>query len=451
MGLPDAAVVETGTPEIADRLLMPWEESMHHVDRNAGISDEREKFSSEERRRYQEKFLQEVAAHAYASGTPLKAAMDAGGLRPGDLRTIEDLQKLPVTKKKDLAEAQKARPPFGGFLTVPTEDLIRIHQSPGPIYDPVGKVPDYWRWKTALYSVGFRPGDLVVNTFAYHLTPAGHMFEEGISALGATIIPTGVGNTETQADIMKNLGATGYIGTPSFLMAIFKKAEEMGINPARDLKLEVGFLLAEMLPESLRKRFVEEYHLIGRQAYGTADVGCVSYECPQVSGMHVHYDVIVEICDPETGAALPPGQAGEVVVTCNNKIYPLVRFGTGDLSSLVEEPCPCGRTGPRLSRILGRADQVTKVKGMFVHPSQVQKVMESHPEIAKARLLVERPGDQDVMTLQMELKAPVAEDFLGAVELTVKEVMKLKGKVGILEPGTLPPDHKTIEDVRKWD
>ncbi len=424
---------------------------MHHVDRNSGILNAEEKFSGPERRAYQEKFLQEVVSHAYAAGTPLKAAMDARGIKTSDMRTAGDLQKIPITKKKDLSEAQKVRPPFGGFLTVPSSDLVRIHQSPGPIYDPVGRVSDYWRWKSALYSVGFRPGDLVVNTFAYHLTPAGHMFEEGVSELGGTIIPTGVGNTEAQVEIMRHLGVTGYIGTPSFLMAIFKKAEDMGIRVAEEFRLEIGFLLAEMLPESLRKRLVEDYHLIGRQAYGTADVGCVSYECPQVNGMHIHHDVIVEICDPNTGQVLPDGEAGEVVVTCNNKIYPLVRFGTGDLSSLVDDPCPCGRTGPRLTRIMGRADQLTKVKGMFVHPSQVQKVMDSHPEIARARLLVERPQDQDVMTLEVELKQQAQEGLIPAIEQSVREVFKLRGSVRILEPGKLPDDRKMIEDVRKWD
>jgi phenylacetate-CoA ligase len=424
---------------------------MHHVDRNSGILNSEETFSPQDRRAYQEQFLHDVVAHAYASGTPLKKAMDDRGFTPGEIRTLEDLQKLPVTKKTDLAEAQKANPPFGGYVTVPISQLVRIHQSPGPIYDPVGKVPDYWRWKSALHSVGFRPGDIVINTFAYHLTPAGHMFEEGMSELGGAIIPTGVGNTETQVDIMKKLQVTGYIGTPSFLIAILKKAEESGIDPRKEFNLQIGFLLAEMLPESLRKRFADEYGIIGRQAYGTADVGCIAYECPHVSGMHIHHDVIVEICNPETGEVLAPGDPGEVVVTCRNKIYPLVRFGTGDLSSIVEEPCTCGRTSPRLSRILGRADQLTKVKGMFVHPSQVQKVIDNHPEIAKARLLVERPKDQDIMTLEMELKGSAQEGLLDAVERTLRDVAKLKGAVKIVQPGTLPEDMKLIEDVRKWD
>ena len=304
--------------------------------------------------------------------------MDEKGIKPEDMRTAGDLQKIPITKKKDLSEAQKVRPPFGGFLTVPSSDLVRIHQSPGPIYDPVGRVSDYWRWKSALYSVGFRPGDLVVNTFAYHLTPAGHMFEEGVSELGGTIIPTGVGNTRLRSDHEASLGVTGDIGMPGLARPSSRPTvceRQKNCSAGRDPPARRSAIL--------RKRLVEDYHLIGRQVYGTADVGCVSYECPQVNGMHIHHDVIVEICYSNTGQVLPDGEAGEVVVTCNNKIYPLVRFGTGDLSSIVDDVCPCGRTGPRLTRIMGRADQLTKVKGMFVHPSQVQKVMDSHPEIAE--------------------------------------------------------------------
>jgi len=424
---------------------------MGSKDRDKGISSNNEVLSDEERNAYQEKFLREVVEHAYKAGTPLKKNMDSLGLHPDDISSIEDLQKLPITQKKDLSEAQKSDPPFGGFLTVPTKDLARIHQSPGPIYDPVGVEHDYWRWKTALYSVGFRSGDIVVNTFAYHLTPAGHMFEEGIVELGGVIVPTGVGNTETQVEIIKALGVTGFIGTPSFLMAILKKAEDMGFRPKEDVNLEVAFLAAEMLPESMRRRFLEEYGIIGRQAYGTADVGCVSYECPEINGMHIHYDVIAEIVDPGSMQVLPEGEPGEVVVTCNNKTYPLVRFGTGDLSSISYEECPCGRKSPRLTRIMGRVDQVTKVKGMFVHPSQVQKVLEVHPEISRARLIVERPGDQDLMKLEIELKGAVAEGFVSKVEATIRDSMKLKGSVCVLEPGTLADEQKIIEDRRKWD
>ncbi len=424
---------------------------MAHVDRNSGVMDVEERFSIEERRSYQEGFLREVVDLAYKAGTPIKEALKRIGANPEDIRTLEDLKKLPIISKKDLSEAQKAKPPFGGFLTVPLSELARVHQSPGPIYDPVGKARDYWRFKIAFYGAGFRPGDLVINTFAYHLTPAGHIFEEGALEAGATVIPTGVGNTEAQVEVLRSLPVTGYIGTPSFLMAIFNRAEEMGIRPAEDFKLEIALILAEMVPEAMRKRFLEEYHVIGRQAYGTADVGCISYECPQVNGMHIHYNVIVEIVDPETGQLLPHGQPGEVVVTCNNRMYPLIRFGTGDLSSLFEEPCPCGRTGIRLSRIMGRVDQVTKIKGMFVHPSQVQKVMENHPQIAKARLLVERPKDQDVMTLEIELKEPESDGFVPMVEQTVRDVVRLRGQVRIIAPGTLPADHKMIEDLRKWD
>jgi len=427
------------------------EETMSGIDRNSGILKPEEKLGIDEGRLRQGKFLEEVVGHAYSCGTPLKAAMDSAGVKPEDVRSIEDLRKLPVTTKTDLARAQKENPPFGGYCTVPISELLRVHQSPGPIYDPVGMAPDYFRWEMALYSTGFRRGDLLVNTFAYHMTPAGHMFEQGATELGCTVIPTGVGNTESQVHIMKDLGATGYVGTPSFFNTILKKAEDMGISVKDDLKLEIALLLAEMLPESMRQRFMDDYGIIGRQAYGTADVGCVAHECPQVNGMHVHPDVIVEIVDPATRKVLPPGEPGEVVTTCNNKVYPLVRFGTGDLSSITEEPCPCGRTGPRLTRIMGRVDQLTKVKGMFVHPSQVKKVIEAHPEIARGRLLVDRAQDKDVMTLEIELRGDAPEGFLPAVEKTLQETAKLKGVVKVLESGTLPEDHKDIEDVRKWD
>lgn len=424
---------------------------MGFEDRNKGLSSTDETMSGPDRKRYQEEFLKQIIATAYKAGTPLKKTMDALGIGVGDIRSLEDLSKLPITKKKDLADAQKASTPFGGFLTVPISDLARIHQSPGPIYDPVGKTKDYWRWKLALYSVGFRPGDIVVNTFAYHMTPAGHMFEEGIVELGGVIVPTGVGNTEAQVDIIRTLGATGFIGTPSFLMAILKKSGDMGLKPRKDIKLEVAFLAAEMLPESMRKRFLDEFGIVARQAYGTADVGCLAYECPETNGMHIHHDVIAEIVDPESGLTLREGEVGEVVVTCNNRIYPLVRFGTGDISSISSTECVCGRKAPKLTRIMGRVDQVTKIKGMFVHPSQVQKVVEAHPEIAKARLIVERPDDQDVMKLEIELKGSVAEGFISKVEATIRDSLRLKGSVCVLDPGTLESEDKIIDDRRKWD
>jgi phenylacetate-CoA ligase len=419
--------------------------------RNSGVLNTEESFSLDQRVDYQTKWLQTIIELSHRAGTPLKHTLNENGVGRLDIRTIEDLRKIPILKKKDLSEAQKANPPFGNYVTIPSSDLLRIHQSPGPIYDPVGKVPDYWRWKTALYSVGFRPGDLVINTFAYHLTPAGHMFEEGISELGGVTIPTGVGNTEIQAEILKTLQITGYIGTPSFLMAILKKAEDMNISIKNECNLQIAFLLAEMLPESMRKRFFDDFGIIGRQSYGTADVGCIAYECPATNGMHIHYDRIVEILNPETGEHVAPGDPGEVVVTCNNTIYPLVRFGTGDLSAMVEEECSCGRTGLKLTKILGRVDQLTKVKGMFIHPTQIQKIMESYPEIKTGRLLVERPGDQDAMTLEIEVQGDLAVNFIQQVEVTLREIAKIKGNVKIIPMGTLPEDHKIIEDVRKWD
>ncbi len=201
----------------------------------------------------------------------------------------------------------------------------------------------------------------------------------------------------------------------------------------------------------MRKRFLDEFGIVARQAYGTADVGCLAYECPETNGMHIHHDVIAEIVDPESGLTLREGEVGEVVVTCNNRIYPLVRFGTGDISSISSTECVCGRKAPKLTRIMGRVDQVTKIKGMFVHPSQVQKVVEAHPEIAKARLIVERPDDQDVMKLEIELKGSIVEGFISKVETTIKDSLRLKGSVCVLDPGTLESEYKIIDDRRKWD
>ena len=296
---------------------------MTHEGRNSGILDDREKFTAQELIHYQEGFLRDVVSHAYSKGTPLKQGMDGLCITPKDVSSLADLAALPVTRKKDLSWRQSKTPRSVASVR------YRFTNWSASISL---RAPSSTRWvrlvitgdgKTALYSVGFRPGDLVINTFAYHLTPAGHMFEEGVFELGATTIPVGVGNTQTQVEIIKSLGVTGYIGTPSFLSAVIEKAEEMGVVMTRDCRLEMALLLAEMVTEKTRQRLREEYNITARQAYGTADVGCVSYECPVTSGMHVHYDVIVEICDPDSGLPLPAGEIGEVVVTCNNKIYPL--------------------------------------------------------------------------------------------------------------------------------
>jgi phenylacetate-CoA ligase len=279
------------------------------------------------------------------------------------------------------------------------------------------------------------------------------MVDNSLHMVGCVTVPTGVGNTEQQVNVLKNLKANGYCGTPSFLLNIAEKAEEMGLNLKKDLNLQVAFVAAEMLPESLRLKLEEKFGLILRQSYGTADIGCLGYECMLKNGMHVPDDKIVEIVDPETGKQLPPGKTGEIVATTFNKVYPLIRFGTGDLSILTETPCPCGRTSPRLIKILGRVDQVTKVRGLFVHPGQADEVALKHPQIAKYQVVVTRKQDKDEMTFRIELKEEMfeAEKLKEEIEKSIRDVMKVRGDVQFVPKGTIPDGAKRIDDQRTWE
>jgi phenylacetate-CoA ligase len=314
-------------------------------------------------------------------------------------------------------------------------------------YDEVG-------WAQALYAGGFRPEDIAINTFSYHMVPfAMHMVDNSLHMVGCVTIPTGVGNTEQQVHVLKNLKASAFCGTPSFLLNIAEKAEEMGFDLKKDLNLQVGFVAAEMLPESLRSKLEEKFSMVIRQSYGTADIGCLGYECMKKNGMHIPDDKIVEIVDPETGKQLGPGKTGEIVATTFNKVYPLIRFGTGDLSILTETPCPCGRTSPRLVKILGRVDQVTKVRGLFIHPGQADEVVSKHPQIAKYQVVVTRREHKDEMTFRIELKEEVSqpEKLKEEIERSIRDVMKVRGDVQFISKGTIPDGAKKIEDQRTWD
>lgn len=353
------------------------------IDRTKGFYDEaRETMAPEERAAFQRELLRETVPHAYANAPAARRRMDAAGVSPENVRDLADLAKIPPVRKADLKKIQKEELPFGGLAAVPPRGMRRIYVSPGPTYDPEGREESHWRWEKAFVAAGFRPGDIVQNTFMYHFSPAGLMFDEALIRIGCTVIPAGVGNTELQVQVMRDLRATGYVGTPSFLMTLLEKAMEAGIAPGDGLSLQVALVTAEMLPESLRKRFREEFGIRVRQCYGTADVGSLGYECSKANGMHVPDEIVLELLDPATGQAVSPGEIGEVVVTLPSRTYPLVRFATGDLSILTNDPCPCGRTSARLLRIVGRVDQVTKVKGMFVHPEQVVQLEKRFPEIA---------------------------------------------------------------------
>jgi len=422
-------------------------------DRTRGHFKAEEALSRDQQEAIRLERLARTVSQAYAQAPAVKAKLDSVGAGPEEIRSLEDLERLPVTEKADLVRLQAENPPFGGFVTLPRERLCRIFASPGPIYEPWPAEYSDPRWAEALFAAGFRAGDAAAVTFSFHLAPFGFMLDASLKMLGVTSLPTGVGNTELQVGIMKDLKVDAVCATPSFLHALAGRAREMGLDPGRDLSLKAAFVAAEMLPESLREELEADFGMTVRQAYGTADVGCLGYECFHKGGMHFPVDCIVEIVDPETGKRLGPGEMGEVVATNFDPVYPLVRFGTGDLSSYVDEPCPCGRTAPKLTRIMGRVDQVTKVKGMFVHPGQVDQVAARFETLAAWRVVVTRAGQKDVMTFQAGLKSPDVdrEALAREIKAALVEVLRLKGEVEFVDPKTIPPDSKKVVDKRVWD
>jgi phenylacetate-CoA ligase len=425
------------------------------TNRNSGFYKKAlETMPSRRRGEYLDRKLRGIIQYAYRHSPAIRTKLDAVGLEPRDIQTVKDLQTLPITKKTDLIDLQKKDPPFGGFLGIPISELRRIYVSPGPIHEPGEAEYDEICWAQAMFAGGFRPGDRVINTFSYHLVPfALNMLDNSFHQLRCITIPTGVGNTEQQVHVLRNLKVTGFCGTPSFLLSIAEKAEEMGFDLKKDLTLRVAFVAAEMLSESLRSRLEEKFGMVVRQSYGTADIGCLGYECMEKNGMHIPDDKLVEIVDPQTGKQLPFDTPGEIVGTTFNRVYPLIRFGTGDLSLLTNKRCPCGRTSPRLVKILGRIDQMTKVRGLFVHPSQVDEIASRFPIIARHRMLVTREEHKDGMTFQAELREGMHPDetMRGDVERTIRDVIKLRGEVQFVDRGTIPDGARKIEDQRTWD
>ncbi|MEW6333600.1 MAG: phenylacetate--CoA ligase family protein [Thermodesulfobacteriota bacterium] len=421
-------------------------------ERNQGFYNERtERMDRSERAALHEKEALRTLAYAYEKAPGYRKFLDERGVAPRQIGSMSDFSGIPVLKKNTMPERHQANPPFGGFLAVPSDQLKRIYVSPGPIYDPEGRKEDYWGLRKCLYNAGFRPGDRVMNTFSYHLTPAGIFLDEACNGIGCVTVPTGVGNTEIQVRTMVELKINGYIGIPSFLLSLIRKMEEQGHDPAKDLSMEIALVAGEILSPALRKG-LNDYGIIVRQAYITADLGGVAYECPEERGLHLSDDLYIEICDPVTGEPVPAGQAGEVVVTClDNPCYPLVRYGTGDLSMLEDEPCPCGRTSYRLRGIMGRADEVTKIKGMFVHPRQIDEVAARFPgEVEKIRVVVTREGVTDMMTVEIQLRQGVAptDELKAALEQRLREATKLRGTIVCVPE--IPEGGKKIEDNRKW-
>ncbi len=399
-----------------------------------------------------------AALPAQVANAQRRASAYAEILKDVDPATVVSraaLATLPVTRKHELLERQKAgrsSDPFGGFAAIGWSALQgkrgarRVFQSPGPIYEPEGEAPDYWRVARALYAAGFRRGDLVHNSFSYHLTPAGSIMETGAQAIGCTVFPGGVGNTELQLQAIAELRPQGYLGTPSFLKILIEKADETGISLSSMSKALVS---GEACPPSLREWF-SAHGIDVYQCYATADLGLIAYETQAREGMVLDEGVIVEIVRPGTGDPVPVGEVGELVVTTLNADYPLIRFGTGDLSAILPGRCPTGRTNARIKGWMGRADQTAKVRGMFVHPSQIAEIARRHPEVLKARLVVSGEMASDRMTLQVEVKG--GTEGLGEhLGQSIRDVTKLRGEVALCPPGSLPNDGKVIEDARRYE
>jgi phenylacetate-CoA ligase len=359
------------------------------------------------------------------------------------VKTRADLAAIPLVRKSDLKKLQEETAPFGGLAASRAAALKRLLVSPGPIFEPEGHAKDWWGAARAFFAAGFRKGDIVINCFSYHLTPGGHIMESGALALGCPVIPAGIGNTDQQVEAIRYLKPSGYCGTPDFLKVLLDRAHEMN-SDASSIKrgLVSGAALPGTLRNELNERGVELY-----EAYATADLGVIAYQSAESDGLVVNEGLIVEIVRPGTGEPLAMGEVGEVVVTRLNSDYPLLRFATGDLSAFLPGRSPCGRTNLQLRGWLGRADQTTKVKGMFVHPSQVAEIGKQHPELIRLRLVVSRHGEQDLMTLRAEAKTN-GNGLCEAVGSTLQAVTKLRGAVEVVAPGTLPNDGKVIVDER---
>ena len=395
-------------------------------------------------------------AHAQTSSAAFASVLQ--GVNPAEVRDRAALAQLPVIRKHELQELQQASRArttgavasgdvFGGFSALQFGAAMpRVFASPGPIYEPEGTVRDYWRMARAIYAAGFRPGELIHNSFSYHFVPAGSMMETGAHAMGCTVFPGGTGQTEQQVQAMRELAPAGYIGTPSFLKISVEKAAERGVSLPSVKKAMFG---GEAYPPSLRDWFTA-HGIDGYQCYATADLGLIAYETEAREGLVLDEGVIVEIVRPGTGDPVAPGEVGELVVTTLNPGYPLIRFGTGDLSAILPGACPTGRTNTRIKGWMGRADQTTKIRGMFVHPKQVDDIVKRFPEVSRARLVVTGEMANDVMTLKVETACSGPDALATKIGEAIRDVTKLRGAVELLSPGSLPNDGKVIEDARSY-
>ena len=421
---------------------------MKDKNRREGFLHDLESAVPENRREYKWNKVKKLLGLASADSDEFKSRMKKHGLSPEDIRTINDFSNIPVLHKKDIICFQEENG-LDWMLATPMGRLRRIYQSPGPIFDPEGDSYDYWGWAEAFYACGFRAEDVVQITFGYHMTPAGLMMEEPLRNIGCCCIPAGPGNTQAQIELMSRLPVTGFVGMASYLKIIGEKAAKQGIDPRKDLNLQVAFVAAERLTDSLRREVEELFDIQVRQGYGTADAGCIGYECPQLGGMHISSRCWVEICDPETGYPLPEGETGEVVVTPFNDSYPLIRLGTGDLSAFVNTACSCGRTALKLKGILGRVDDTAKVKGQFIYPHQAARVISAFPEIQKWQMVISNDRGSDTILLKVRSRSALNDAKLISA---FQKTMKLRPALQILsDEKELPEDAPDLLDIRTFD
>ncbi len=394
--------------------------------------------------------IRELVAHAYAHSPAIKQIFDSAGVSASDIQSAADLVKLPVTSKDSLVAIHQANPPFGGFLTIPIDDLPRIYISPGPIYDPQPLNPDNIENNLAPFRyVGFGRGDRVLNTFMYHLTPAGLLLDEALRACGATVIPSGPGNTELQIMMMSALNITGFVGQPSYLETLIDKALEMGF-PKEAISIKKALFSAEIYTSKQQARFEGEFGMKTTSAYGTADLGFIGYSRSDKAGFSIVESVYIEIVDPETGQTVPDGEKGEIVVTTFNKAYPLIRFGTGDLGALDPHPT---HSAQHLMGLFGRSGEAIKVRGMFLHPNQLLAAKAQFPQIKRMQAVISRPEKTDYVTIRVQLENGVeAGDLADKLKALVQQAVRLRvDEVVFVDEGVIQPGGRTVVDERKWD
>jgi len=412
--------------------------------------DDIEAMPPDKREKYYNDKVHWVAEYAYNNAPAIRGKLEQAGVHPSQINNMEDLQRIPITSVPDLIEAQRINPPDGGFLAVPVNNLKRIFMAMGPEFYPMGPSKVVAK---AFFAAGMRKGDILLNTMPYHPTIAGLLGDDGAGHLGVTVIPSGPGNTDLKVEVLQFLKPTVYSGTGSFFMTIIKRAEELGYD-IRDCSLRLAILGAEKIPPSVKRMVEENYKISVTEIYGVGGVGTAGYECSQKSGMHIPEELILEVVDPVSRKQLGPGEPGEAVITCLDETYPLIRLGTGDLASYTNEPCPCGRTSPRLISILGRVGDATKVRALFLHPSQLEKAVAQITQICQFQAIVTRQEHKDILSFNIELENDQVDKEKAQEMLRerVQEICRLRiDNIHPVPRGTIPEESKRIVDERVWE